>query len=322
MATYLYNEPSDLIFINGDDFNILLHLNVSEVGPNYGNPINGLAADFVIQNSTYTYPAVVVGLGSGVYNLTIGASYFPQGTYTIRVTVTPSDSHYGTTQLVITFNYRPTRSDLTANIYTVSTPYDHDVTVTLFYEDLDRGVGITIGDITSLDAPISDMHTGGGYYDVVIDVTGLAIGTHYVTLDANAAGYDSRSVTITIIITKIHTDAEPSLVSLDMPVGNTKIFYIDFNDLDNGVPITSATVTHNWTVQPNVVVSWTGTRWQVSFTTTGSDPLGTYIVWFNFNEGSGNYYDGYCEIEVVVRSHVTIFNRWDCKYLTSILRLG
>jgi hypothetical protein len=308
MATYLYNEPSDLIFPNGDDFNILLHLNVSEVGPNYGNPINGLATDFVIRNSTYTYPAVVVGLGNGVYNLTIGASYFPEGTYTIRVTVTPSDSRYAITQLVITFNYRPTRSDLTANIYTVSTPYDHDVTVTLFYEDLDRGLGITIGVITSLDAPITPVPTGGGYYDVTIDVTGLPIGSHLVTLDANATGYDPRSVTITIIITKIHTDAEPSLVSLDMPVGNTKIFYIDFNDLDNGVPISSATVTNNWTVQLNVVVSWTGTRWQVSFATTGSDPLGTYIVWFNFDEGSGNYYDGYCEIEVVVRSHVTIFN--------------
>jgi hypothetical protein len=308
MAAYLYNEPSDLIFINGDDFNILLHLNVSEVGSNYGNPINGLAADFVIRNSTYTYPAVVVGLGNGAYNLTIGESFFSNGTYTISVTLYPSDSRYANTQLVITFNYRATRSDLTANIYTVSTPYDHDVTVTLFYEDLDRGVGITIGDITSLDAPVSDTHTGGGYYDVIIDVTGLAIGTHFVTLDANAAGYDPRSVTITIIITKIHTDAEPSLVSLDMPVGNTKIFYIDFNDLDNGVPISSATVTHNWTVQPNVVVSWTGTRWQVSFTTTGSDTLGTYIVWFNFAVSGGNYYDGYCEIEVVVRSHVTIFN--------------
>ena len=308
MATYLFNEPSDLIFPNGDDFNILLHLNVSEVGPNYGNPINGLATDFVIRNSTYTYPAVVVGLGNGVYNLTIGASYFPEGTYTIRVTVTPSDSRYATTQLVITFNYRPTRSDLTANIYTVSTPYDHDVTVTLFYEDLDRGLGITIGVITSLDAPITPVPTGGGYYDVTIDVIGLAIGSHLVTLDANATGYDPRSVTITVIITKIHTDAEPSLVSLDMPVGNTKIFYIDFNDLDNGVPISSATVTHNWTVQPNVDVTWTGTRWQVSFTTTGSDPLGTYIVWFNFVVSGGNYYDGYCEIEVVVRSHVTIFN--------------
>ncbi|MHA3963835.1 MAG: hypothetical protein AM325_009860 [Candidatus Thorarchaeota archaeon SMTZ1-45] len=308
MTTYLYNEPSDLIFPNGDDFTIVLYLNVSEIGPNYGNPINGLAADFTVKNSTYTYPAVVIGLGNGRYNLTIAASFFPEGTYTITVTVNPSDSRYAKTQLVITFDYRPARSDLTANLYTVSTPYDHDITIVLFYEDLDRGVGITTGDITSLDATIFDTHTGGGYYDVLIDVSGLAVGTHVVNLEANAAGYDARSVTITIIITKIHTDAEPSLVSLDMPVGSTKIFYIDFNDLDNGVPINVATPTNNWSTPANVVVTWTGITWEVSFTTTGSDALGTYIVWFNFDEGSGNYYDGFCEIEVVVRSHVTIFN--------------
>jgi hypothetical protein len=71
MATYLYNEPSDLIFPNGDDFTIQLQLNVSEIGPNYGNPIPGLAADFTVTNATYTYSTTVVHLGSGLYNLTI-----------------------------------------------------------------------------------------------------------------------------------------------------------------------------------------------------------------------------------------------------------
>ncbi|OLS22470.1 MAG: hypothetical protein ThorAB25_25490, partial [Candidatus Thorarchaeota archaeon AB_25] len=308
MATYLYNVPSDLIFPNGDDFNIQLQFNVSEIGPNYGAFIPGLATDFTVTNATYTYPAAVVHLGSGLYDLTIAASYFPEGTYTITVTVNPSNPIYASTQLVITFNYRPTRSDLTANLYTVSTPYDHDVTIVLFYEDLDRAVGITTGTITSPDATITPTPTGGGYYDVVIDVSGLSIGNHLIDLDADAVGYDPRTVTITVIITQIHTDAEPSLISLDMPVGNTKIFYIDFNDLDNSVPISTATVTNNWTTPANVVITWTGTAWEVSFTTTGSDALGTYIVWFNFDEGSGNYYDGYCEIEVIVRSHVTIFN--------------
>ena len=307
MATYLYNVPSDLIFPNGDDFNIQLQLNVSEIGQFYGDFIPGLAADFQVANATFTYPAAVVHLGSGLYDLTIAASFFPEGTYTILVSLDSSNVNYASTQLVITFDYRPTRSDLTANLYTVSTPYDHDVTIVLFYEDLDRALGITIGVITSPDASVTPTHTGGGFYDVVIDVSGLAVGAHLIDLDADAAGYDPRTVTITVIITKIHTDAEPSLISLDIPVGNTVTFYIDYNDLDNGIPISAATPTHNWTVQPNVVITWTGTTWEVNFTTTGSDPLGIYIVWFNFAAG-GNYDDGYCEIEVVVRSHVTIFN--------------
>ncbi|MFW9787176.1 MAG: hypothetical protein ACFFE2_09520 [Candidatus Thorarchaeota archaeon] len=311
MATYLYNEPSDLRFPNGDDFYIALRFNVSEIGPNYGDYIAGLTAgEFAISNGTFTYPKTINNFGFGIYNLTIAASYFPEGTYTIYVTVNPSDPRYASTQLVLIFDYRPTRTDLTSNIYTISTPYEHDVVVTLFFEDLDRSLGITTGIITSLDATIGYVHTGGGYYDVTIDVTGLTIvaSPHIITLTADATGYDSRDIDITIIITEIHTDAEPSLISLDMPVGDIKIFTIDFNDLDNGVPIGTATVTHNWTVQPNVVVSWTGTNWQVTFTTTGSDPLGTYTVWFNFDEGSGNYQDGYCEIEVIVRSHTTLFN--------------
>jgi hypothetical protein len=311
MATYLYNEPSDLRFPNGDDFYIALRFNVSEIGSNYGDFIAGLTTgEFTISNGTFTYPKTINNFGLGIYNLTIAALYFPEGTYTIIVTVNPSDSRYASTQLVITFDYRPTRTDLTSNVYTISTPYDHDVVVTLFFEDLDRSLGITTGVITSLDATIGYVHTGGGYYEVTIDVTGLTIAAspHTITLTADAPGYDSRDVDITIIITEIHTDAEPSLISLDMPVGDTKIFTIDFNDLDNGVPISTATVTHNWTVQPNVVVSWTGTIWQVTFTTTGSDSLGTYTVWFNFDEGSGNYQDGYCEIEVIVRSHTTLFN--------------
>ncbi len=309
MASYLYNEPSDLNFPNGDDFYIALRLNVSEIGPNYGDSIPGLlAGDFTITNGTYTFPATINDFGFGIYNLTIAASFFPQGTYTITVYVDPSNSIYASTHLVITFEYRPTRSDLTANIYTVSTPYEHDVVITLLYEDLDRSLGIITGEITSTDAPISPTHLGGGWFDVIIDVAGLSVGTHYIDLDADADGYTPKTVTITIIITRIHTDAEPSLISLDMPVGDSIIFSIDFNDLDNGIPISTATVTHNWTPSGNVLITWTGTTWEVNFTTTGSDTLETYVVWFNFDVAGPNYYPGYCEIEVIVRSHTTIFN--------------
>jgi hypothetical protein len=307
MATYLYNEPSDLIFPNGDDFNIQLHLNVSEIGQFYGADINGLAGDFTVRNGTYTYPATVLGLGNGLYDLTIASSFFPEGSYTITVTVIPSNPNYASTQLVITFDYRPTRSDLTANLYTVSTPYDHDVVLQLFYEDLDRSLGITTGTISSLDVTLGYVHTGGGNYDVTIDVAGLAIGPHVVTLTANAPGYDLRNIDITIIITEIHTDAEPSLISISIPVGDTIEFYIDYNDLDNGVPIGSAATSDDWTGAVSPTIVWNGSTWVITFTTTSADSLGTTVVRFNFDAG-GNYQAAYCEVEIEIRSHTTLFN--------------
>ena len=307
MATYLYNEPSDLLFPNGDDFYIALQLSVSEIGSNYGDPIPGLQADFSVSNGTYTYPITINNFGLGIYNLTIAASFFPEGSYTITVTVNPSNPIYASTQLVIIFDYRPTRSDLTANLYTVSTPYDHDIVLTLFYEDLDRSLGITTGTISSLDVTLGYVHTGGGNYDVTIDVAGLAIGPHVVTLTADAPGYDLRNIDITIIITEIHTDAEPSLISISIPVGDTVEFYIDYNDLDNGVPIDSAVRNHDWTGAVSPTIVWNGSTWVVTFTTTSADSLGTTVVRFDFDAG-GNYQAAFCEVEIEVRSHTTLFN--------------
>jgi hypothetical protein len=309
MTTYLYNEPSDLIFPNGDDFYIALRFNVSETGPNYGDFIAGLTAgEFTISNGTFTYPKTINNFGLGIYNLTIAASYFPEGTYTLTVTVNPSNPIYASTQLVITFDYRPTRTDLTANLYTISTPYDHDIVVTFFYEDLDRSMGIPTASFTSSDVTIlSDPHTGGGYYDVTIDVSGLAIGSHPVTLTADASGYELKNIDITIIITEIHTDAEPSLISISIPVGDIVEFYIDYNDLDNSVPIGSAVTGHDWTGDVAPTIVWNGSTWVVTFTTTSADSLGTYTVRFDF-DGGVNYQAAYCDIEIEIRSHTTLFN--------------
>ncbi|NHJ13354.1 MAG: hypothetical protein EAX95_06735 [Candidatus Thorarchaeota archaeon] len=307
LATYLFNEPSDLIFPTGFDFNIILGFNVTEPGIHYGETINGEAAAFVVRNASYIYPATVVGLGNGRYNLTIDASFFLEGTYMIIVSVDPVSNLYASTQLVIVFNVRPARSDLTANLYTVSTPYNMDAEVTLYYIDLDRSSGITTATITSSDATIDYVHSGNGAYVVTIDVSGFSLGSHTVNLTADATGYDARSVIITIVVTQIHTNAEPSVISLDMPVGSTKIFYISYDDLDNGIPISGASYDQNWTGAIALSIQWDVNRYKITFTTTGSDTLGIFVIWFNFTKGA-NYQPGYCEIEVDIRSHVTIFN--------------
>ncbi|MFW9921597.1 MAG: hypothetical protein ACFFED_18495, partial [Candidatus Thorarchaeota archaeon] len=310
LTVFLYNAPSDLIFPTGDDFNIVLHVNVSEAGAYYGNPVLGLIqSEFSVSNSSYTYLISIAELGNGRYNLTIAAQYFPEGAYTIRVTVIPTSLVYKSAQLVIVFDVTPARSDLTANLYTVSTPYNTSAIVTLYYKDLDRNQGITTASVTTSDAPISYLHIGLGYYEVTIDVSGFSLGSHTVNLTADATGFDARSVIITIIVTQIHTDAEPSVISLDMPVGYTRIFYISYTDLDNSLPISTAAISHNWTGSVSLNITWYDpfSAYRVNFTTTGTDALGIYIIWFNFTNGA-NYQPGYCEIEVDIRSHVTIFN--------------
>jgi hypothetical protein len=311
LTTVLTNEPSDLLFPTGDDFNIVLQLNVSEAGIYYGDIVTGvLQAEFSVSNSTFSYPITIseISAPSGRYNLTIAAQYFPEGDYTITAIVNPSSSTYQGSQLIITFFVRPARSDLTANLYTISTPYNTDANVTLTYTDLDRSQGITIGTVTS-NGTIAFVHLGSGIYEVAIDVSGFSLGSQAINLTADAAGFDARSVIITVIVTQIHTDAEPSLISLDMPVGFTQIFFITYTDLDNSLEISGASVANNWTGSVALDIAWSGSEnaYRVNFTTTGTDALGTYIVWFNFTNGA-NYQPGYCEIEVEVRTHITIFN--------------
>ncbi|MFX1484160.1 MAG: LamG-like jellyroll fold domain-containing protein, partial [Promethearchaeota archaeon] len=300
-----YNNPSSLHFPNGDDFTVNITVEVSEPGIYYSDPLDGLSSDISIVG----YPTAIISpLGNGMYNILIDASFFSEGTYSITVQVDPTSSLYQSTQFIVTFQYQPADSDLTSDLYTVSTPLNFNVTVTLYYEDRDRGVGITTATITASTGWINFVDVSNGHYDVEIGVVGLSVGSHQVTLTANAAGYAEKSVIITVIVTRIHTDAQPSSISVDIPVGNSHIIYIDYTDLDNGVPIpsTAPTVT-GWPGSTPVSVVWDGSRYEVTFTTTGSDPLGLYTISFTFTNDP-NYFQVSCDVEVNIRTHVTIFS--------------
>ncbi|MHA2027256.1 MAG: hypothetical protein ACW98U_15255, partial [Candidatus Thorarchaeota archaeon] len=305
LQTTLYNAPSDLIFTQGSDFTIDMHFNVSEAGQFYGFPINNEEGNFV----STPYGVNVTPLPSGMYRLSISWSFFKdQGTdFTINIDVSPSSNLYAAASAVISFRYREIVSDLTANLYTVSTPYNMDVTIHLYYTDRDSGTGITTAIISVNPAIlISGPHQANGDYLVTLDSSTLAIGSHDVNLTASAAGYEEKWVIVTIIVTQIHTDAEPSTIYLEIPSGNTDVFTIDWTDLDNSLPIQTAigNVTNNWNGTAPVIV-WTGTQYQVTFETTVSDSLGIYLLWFNFTKGN-EYQPGYCEIQVQIRSHDTI----------------
>ena len=309
LDTTLYNAPSNLLFTQGSDFTIDVHFNVSEAGPYYGDPITGEAGQFVVTSSLTLTGTTVNHIGDGLYRIVIPWSNFDgQGTdFTIDIDVNPSSIEYASASLVVSFQYREIISDLTANLYTVSTPYNMDVTIHLYFTDRDSSTGITTAIISANSTINSQSHVADGDYLVELDVSSFGIGSHDVNLSASASGYVDKWLIITIVVTKIHTDAEPTTIRLEIPSGNSEIFYIEWTDLDNGVSLQAITENHNWTgnVAPTFTYLAGEGRYQMTFTTDSLDTLGTYLVWFSFSI-DGNYQDGYCEIQVEIRSHDTI----------------
>jgi hypothetical protein len=308
LQTTLYNAPSNLLFTQGSDFAVDVHFNVSESGTYYGWPIDGETGQFVITSSLALTGTTVSPLGNGMYRIVIPWSNFNgQGTdFTINVVVTPSTNLYAIASVVISFRYRDIISDLTANLYTISTPYNKDVILHLYFTDRDSGTGITTATISAFpDILISAPHVSNGDYLVTLGSSTLTIGSHAINLTASASGYEDKWVIVTIIVTQIHTDAEPSTIRLEIPSGNTKVFTITWTDLDNSLPIQTASIADNWTGTAVPIIAWTGTNYQVTFEASTSDALGVYLVWFNFTKGA-EYQPGYCEIQIEIRSHSTI----------------
>jgi hypothetical protein len=310
LQTYLYNEPSDLRFPKDDDFAIYLHINVSE--PNsqyYGDFINGLETYFTVTNASFTYPKTITPMGNGRYFLVIGTSYFPEGSYTITVTVDNTVDNFAIATLVISFNYQPAESQLSSPNYpSVITAYQTDVTITLEYHDIDRDVGIdgaSISSNISIGAPVP---LGSGQYEVTLQVSALAKGTHGFTITADAAGYVQKILEFTLTIRIAYTYAIPTVGALNIPIGNTPVFYVEYWDTDHDVSIDGATVVvTNWPHTPTITYEPGNQRYRIDFITDDTDVLEqNRVITFNFSKGE-NYQFGIFTISVTIRTHNTDF---------------
>ncbi|MEM2142084.1 MAG: hypothetical protein QXQ81_02365 [Candidatus Thorarchaeota archaeon] len=306
MRTVLYHEPSDLLFPRFDDFVIVLRVNVSEPGPYYGSPITGLSQTH-FSLSAYAIKSLT-NLGDGRYRLTIDQSYFTQGTYIVTVTVNPTDSRYASALLQIVFQYRPAESLLSSPNYPlVITPVLRDVVITLNYTDLDRSTGITTAVITAQGVSIYDQQNlGNGLYRVTVNVQSLSVGEYVFNLTATASGYVSKTLTFNLRVRVAYTYAIPTVGALDIPVGNDPVFYVDYYDTDNSVPISGASVASTWSKISVTYLPAQG-RYQVTFITDDTDPLvSNMAVEFEFTKGS-NYQPGVFSISVTIRTHRTEF---------------
>jgi hypothetical protein len=297
-------------FPNADDFVMYLHVNITEPGTAMdGSPINGIApGQFYAENDTgIPYSITVTFLGEGRYRLVIGGAAFSEGDYKIVVYLdfALAEIYRDTQTPMITFTYRAIRSSLNSPDYPqVITTYNTNVSVSLHYVDLDRGLNITTGTITAQGALISWQHAGDGYYDVVIIVLGWNQGTHSVNLTADADGYEAKTLAFEVIVQIAYAYALPTVTSIDLPLGDTYTFYVDYWDITNDEPIMGAILTHNWT--HGLSVTWTGLTYQVDLPSYDTDPLGSYLLLFNFSKGQ-NYQFGYFNVSVNLRTHYTEF---------------
>lgn len=295
---------------NGDDFVMFLHVNVSEHWTLFdGDPVNSLPSGYFSarNQSGGSYTINVLFLSEGRYRLLIGGVVFSEGDYTIIVSLDfgSTDNYSDTSTPVVTFTYRATLTYLSSPDYPqVTTTYNTNVNVTLHYVDVDRDLNITSGTISAQGASVFWKHSGNGFYEVMIVVAGWDLGAHGVNLTADATGYDAKTLTFEVLVQIAYAYARSSIAVVDLPVGSSTIFWVDYWDITHDQAILGASFTHNWT--HSVSVTWTGTQYQLEFPSLDTDFLGSYLVTFNVSKGA-NYQFGYFNVSVSLRTHYTEF---------------
>ncbi|MHA1909306.1 MAG: hypothetical protein ACW98Y_18560, partial [Candidatus Thorarchaeota archaeon] len=305
----VYNEPNDLIFPTGSDFKIVVRVNVTEPGTYFGNPLSGLLqGEFSVSGFAIKE---WYNLGDGRYNFTIDESSFPEGTYTITLTVSTTSSSYSDDTLQITFSYRPALSEASSPDRAVVTPYETDFNVTITYTDIDRDTGITGASVTPEGITFyNELDLGNGDYQVTINVTDLAEGEHLYNLTIDKAGYDAGKLSFKIIIRIAYTYAIPTVGALDIPVGDDAVFYVEYWDIDHDLPIDDSfpfLATSTWIHSVTFTYIPGEERYRVDFPTNEDDPLvQSMVITFNFSKGE-NYQFGIFNISVTLRTHYTDF---------------
>jgi hypothetical protein len=310
VTTKLNWTPIDS-FPVGDDFEITLFLTVDESLSLYnGDSIDGLdASSFDAENQDGVPYAIkdLLFVGNGEYLLSIDQSFFTVNSYTIRIIVTfGAPENYTSTQTpVINFVFSQARSELTSPDYPAMTiSYGTDASITLEFIDIDRGQGIDTATVTVVGATeLSENLIGSGRYRVVLDTSGWSIGVYTVNLTVSDAMYQDKTISIDIQVRQIRTYAISTVGFLDIPVGDVRVFYVDYMDLDHGAtigPADGASGSCNWTVS-HYDITWTGTQWKVTITTYDTDSLGSYLLMFDFSAGA-EYEVAYFNVSIVIRT--------------------
>jgi hypothetical protein len=299
------------VFPIGDDFEITTHVTVNDSSSIYdGMPVSGLLqGHFAIRDKNGTLYTIKTFLAqsAGTYILTLDRSYFSGGSYGIRLVLAFGVlENYSNTQTpIISFEYAQARSDLSSPDYPLLTiSYSTDATVTLEFIDIDRGIGIDTATISATGADVlSQQLISSGRYRVTLNTSVWSIGIYSVILKASAENYENKTISIDIQIRQIRTFATATVGALEIPVGDSRTFYVDYIDMDHNLPIFTSNHNCSWTPAHFDIV-WSVNRYSITIRTYDSDALTSYVLVFDFAAGS-EYEAATFNVTVVIRTITT-----------------
>ncbi|MFW9805739.1 MAG: DUF2341 domain-containing protein, partial [Candidatus Thorarchaeota archaeon] len=281
------------VFPIGDDFEITTYVTVNESDSVFNDmPVNGLLqGHFAIRdkNGTLYNIKTFSPQGAGVYILTLDQSYFTESTYGIRIFVIFGVlENYSNTQTpIVSFQFSQARCDLSSPDYPLLTiSYSTNAIITLEFVDIDRGQGIDSAtiDVTGAGKLVQQL-IGDGRYRVTIDTSSWSIGVYTVNFTASALNYDNKTIAIDIRIRQIRTYATATVGALELPVGDSQTFYVDYVDMDHNLPVFTLSHSCNWTPVHYSIV-WVGNRYSITINTFESDALTSYLLVFDFSAGA------------------------------------
>ncbi|MFW9810083.1 MAG: hypothetical protein ACFFE6_11965, partial [Candidatus Thorarchaeota archaeon] len=295
------------VFPIGDDFEITAYVTVNESSSIYDSlPVNNLLqSHFRIRDKNGTLYTIKTfsAQGAGTYVLTLDQSYFPGGSYGIRIfLVFGVAENYSSTQTpIISFQFDQAQCDLSSPDYPLLTiSWSSDANVTLEFVDIDRGQGIDTATIDVLGATkLGQQLISSGRYRVTIDTSSWAIGSYQVNFTASAPNYDDKTISLSITIRQIRTYATATVSDLEIPVGDSRTFYVDYIDMDHDLPIFTLNHLCNWTA--HYVIVWTGSRYSITINTYDSDALTSYLLVFDYSSGA-EYEAASFNVTIVLRS--------------------
>ncbi|MFW9964862.1 MAG: DUF2341 domain-containing protein, partial [Candidatus Sifarchaeia archaeon] len=295
------------VFPIGDDFEITTYVTVNDSSSIYdGMPVDGLIqSHFSIKdkNGTLYNIKTFLAQGAGAYVLILDQSYFSEGSYGVRIfLVFGVVENYSNSQTpIINFQFTQARCDLSSPDYPLLTiSYSTDAIVTLEFIDIDRGQGIDTATIYANVSILDQQLISNGRYRVTIDTSTWSIGVYTVNFTASAPNYDDKTILINIQIRQIRTFATATVGALEIPVGDSRTFYVDYIDMDHDLPIFTLNHLCNWTVA-HYDIAWTGSRYSITIHTFDSDALTSYLLVFDYSAGA-EYESATFNVTVTIRS--------------------
>ncbi len=185
---------------------------------------------------------------TGAYTLTIRTESRLEGSYTIHIYA--GKSHYQTFMALQNFMTRNIQTNYQADpLYIPSQPWGDNVTIRLYYLDLDHGGYIPFAEIDTdwNDTFYTIYLFGNGTYIIEFNTTCREVGSYTILITLSRTHYITQNVEIDLTLRNIQTDvtADPSYI-WSHPWGDNTTITINYLDQDHTAYVLSAIISLDW----------------------------------------------------------------------------